>query len=114
MPKPRKHNYNDKFFDYVERGARRSAQHIIPLLCRHLRVSSVVDIGCGRRVWVDEWRQSRVNNAVGVDGNYINANRLAIPNETFTTFDVSEPFRLGRGFDPVQSLEVAEHIPSSK
>jgi hypothetical protein len=31
--------------------------------------------------------------------------------EYFAAFDLSQPFRLGRRFDLVQSLEVAEHIP---
>ena len=114
MSEAARHNYDDRFFDYVERGARRSAQRIIPFLRGHLQVSSVVDIGCGRGVWVDEWRRSGVEDALGIDGEYVSADRLVIPKECFAAFDLSEPIRLGRRFDLVQSLEVAEHIPASK
>lgn len=114
MPEAASHNYDDRFFDYIGRGARRSARHIIPFLLGHLHVSSVVDIGCGRGVWVDEWRRSGVEDAWGVDGDYVNADRLVIPKERFAAYDLSKPIRLGRRFDLGQSLEVAEHIPASK
>jgi hypothetical protein len=51
---------------------------------------------------------------LGVDGDYVGADRLVIPRERFTALDLSEPIWLGRRFDLVQSLEVAEHIPGSK
>jgi Methyltransferase domain len=114
MPEAVKHKYDDKYFDYVVRGARRSARHVIPFLHGHLRVSSVVDIGCGRGVWIDEWRRSGVEDVLGVDGDYVSADRLLMPKERFAAFDLSKPIRLGRRFDLVQSLEVAEHIPASK
>jgi hypothetical protein len=96
------------------RGARRSAQNVIPFLRGHSHVSSVVDIGCGRDVWVDEWRRNGVEDTLGMDGDYVSADRLVIPKERFAAFDLSEPIRLGRRFDLVQSLEVAEHISASK
>ena len=51
---------------------------------------------------------------MGVDGDYVSADRLVIPKERFAAFDLSEPIRLGRRFDLVQTLEVAEHMPASK
>jgi hypothetical protein len=114
MPEAGGHDYDDRFFDYIERGARRSARHVIPFLREHLHVSSVVDIGCGRGVWVDEWRRSGVDDVLGVDGAYVSRDRLLIPEECFTVVDLSKPIHLGRRFDLVQSLEVAEHIPASK
>ena len=108
------HNYDKQFFDYIERGARRSARHIIPFVHEHLRVSSLADIGCGRGVWVDEWRRSGVEDVLGVDGDYLSSDGLVIPQAHFAAFDLSKPIRLGRRFDLVQSLEVGEHIPASK
>jgi SAM-dependent methyltransferase len=114
MPERATYFYDDGFFDYIETGARRSARHIIEFIRGHLSVSSVLDIGCGRGVWVDEWRQAGVATAVGVDGIYVDTNRLAVPREHFAAFDVSRSFRLDRRFDLVQTLEVAEHIPPSR
>jgi SAM-dependent methyltransferase len=84
------------------------------LLRRHLPVSSVLDVGCGRGVWAAEWHRSGIVDTVGIDGSYVNADQLAMPKEQFAAFDLSEMFRLDRRFDLVQSLEVAEHIPASK
>jgi SAM-dependent methyltransferase len=114
MPEATPHNYEDRFFDYIEAGARRSAQHIIAFLRLHLHVASVLDVGCGRGVWVDEWRRSGVEDAVGADGTYVSTDRLLIPKEQFVVLDLSQTFCLDRRFDLVQSLEVAEHIPVSQ
>jgi hypothetical protein len=114
MPEAPTHSYDDRFFDYIGRGARRSARHIIPFLRQHLRVSSLLDFGCGRGVWLNEWRRSGIEDVLGVDGDYVSADRLVIPRERFAAHDLSEPISLGRRFDLVQSLEVAEHIPASK
>jgi 2-polyprenyl-3-methyl-5-hydroxy-6-metoxy-1,4-benzoquinol methylase len=108
------HHYDDRFFDYIERGARRSARYIIPFLRRHLNLSSIVDIGCGRGVWLEEWRRSGVEEVVGVDGDYVRVDRLLISQERFVAVDLSKPILLGRRFDLAQSLEVAEHIPGAR
>jgi hypothetical protein len=50
--------FEDRFFDNLDIGGRRSAQHV-GFLHRHLPQSSVLDIGRGRGVWVDESRQGR-------------------------------------------------------
>ncbi|HEY2102775.1 MAG TPA: methyltransferase domain-containing protein [Chthoniobacterales bacterium] len=107
------HSYEDKFFDYLDVGARRSAQPIVALLREYLRVSNFLDVGCGRGVWVDEWLRNGVTDAVGADGEYIRLDRLVIDKEKFVALDLSRGFRLGRRFDLVQSLEVAEHIPAA-
>ncbi|MGO9006113.1 MAG: methyltransferase domain-containing protein [Beijerinckiaceae bacterium] len=114
MVEAQTHIYDAKFFDYLEIGGRRSAERVIGLVLRYLPVSSVLDVGCGRGVWIDEWRRAGVEDALGVDGAYVDADRLAVPAKHMAAFDLSLPFRLERRFDFVQSLEVGEHIPASK
>jgi SAM-dependent methyltransferase len=113
MVEAQAHVYDDKFFDYVEVRGRRSAEIVIGLVRRYLHVSSVLDVGCGRGVWIDEWRQAGVDDVLGIDGSYVDLNRLAVPREQMATLDISQPFRLERRFDLVQSLEVGEHIPAA-
>ncbi|MBV8590524.1 MAG: methyltransferase domain-containing protein [Acetobacteraceae bacterium] len=113
MVEAARHAYDDGFFDYIERGSRRSAQHIVAILRHDLAVSSVLDVGCGRGVWVEEWRRNGVLDAIGVDGDYVNPDRLIIPKENFIVRKLAQKFSLGRRFDVVQSLEVAEHIPGT-
>ena len=59
------HEYDRTFFRYIELGARRSAEVIVPAVQEMLPISSMADIGCGRGVWVAEWRNRGVSDAVG-------------------------------------------------
>ena len=109
-PMPVEHEYDTGFFDYIERGARRSAARIVPLLRSALQPASVLDVGCGRGVWLAEWQRNGVGDALGIDGAYVDRTRLAVAPEHFRATDIAAGFSLGRRFDLVQSLEVAEHI----
>jgi SAM-dependent methyltransferase len=106
--------YDNDFFAYMEEGASRSARAIVPLIRNLLGVGSVLDVGCGRGVWVREWREGGTADAVGVDGSYVDKSRLVIPADRFVERDLSQPFSLGRRFDLVQSLEVGEHIAEQR
>lgn len=103
-------SYDQKFFEWVNFTARRSAQHLIPVLLDHLRPKSVLDVGCGQGTWLAAWRELGVADVIGVDGNYVARNALSIPAERFIAHDLSQSWRLDRRFGLVQSLEVAEHL----
>jgi SAM-dependent methyltransferase len=105
------YEYDALFFDYLEQGAIRSARTIVPIVCRALQVRSVLDVGCGAGAWLSVYRENGIDDVLGVDGQYVNRDRLLIPAERFQAVDVSRSFDLNRRFDLVQSLEVAEHIP---
>ncbi|HTZ78604.1 MAG TPA: class I SAM-dependent methyltransferase [Stellaceae bacterium] len=77
-----------------------------------LRVESVLDVGCGRGAWLSEWSRQDVS-VTGVDGSYVDRKSLLIPESRFIAADLSRPIDLGRKFDLVQSLEVAEHLPEA-
>jgi hypothetical protein len=46
-----------------------------------------------------------------VDGDDVPRGALAIPAAAFWAIEISQPFDLGRRFDLLQCLEVAEHLP---
>ena len=75
--------------------------------------ASVLDVGCGRGVWLAEWRNRGLSRISGVDGDYVSRKTLLIPAERFRATDISKSFDLGERFDLVECLEVAEHIPES-
>jgi SAM-dependent methyltransferase len=106
-----RYKYRPLFFDYIELGARRSARTMIPHLKHALSCGSVLDVGCGAGAWLAEYREAGMEDVTGVDGDYVNTDRLLVPRDRFRALDVSAPFDLGRRFDLVQSLEVAEHLP---
>ncbi len=106
------HVYNDTFFDYIDHGARRSAQRLVGVLHEWLKPSTVLDLGCGRGVWLDEWTKAGASDVLGVDGAYVDSARLAIPATRFHAGDLTKPLDLNRRFDLAQSLEVGEHLPT--
>jgi hypothetical protein len=104
------HEYTEEFFEYIERGSIASARLFSRFLVPLLGVSSVLDVGCGRGAWLREWQNAGVRIAQGVDGPYVRQQSLLIPVEDFTAVDLSRKFDLGRRYDLVSSLEVAEHL----
>ena len=77
-----------------------------------LRPSSLVDVGCGQGEWLAAFAELGVSDYHGVDGAHVADHQLRIPRERFTAHDLTRPLRLGRRFDVVLSLEVAEHLPA--
>jgi 2-polyprenyl-3-methyl-5-hydroxy-6-metoxy-1,4-benzoquinol methylase len=72
--------------------------------------SSVVDVGCGVGHWLAEFQRLGVDDVTGVDGGYVDRDRLRIPVECFHAHDLGEPLRLSRAFDLAMSVELAEHL----
>jgi SAM-dependent methyltransferase len=79
-------------------------------LCAPNHIRSVVDVGCGLGTWLRVFRESGVEDIFGVDGEYVNRDKLEIPMSSFATHDLAQPLDLSRSFDLAISLEVAEHI----
>jgi SAM-dependent methyltransferase len=102
--------YDADFFDEVARGTRESAQTVVPMVYKLLEPASVLDVGCATGTWLDEWGKAGVSDVLGIDGDYVDRTTLHIPAEKFADVDLAQPFSLGRTFDLVQTLEVAEHL----
>src|SRR6266852_8889948 len=107
------YEYNDDFYRYLASFAARSARVVVPRLLASLPLRSVVDFGCGQGAWLSVWRSAGVS-VVGVDGPYVDPSQLLIDATAFHAADLAEPIDLGRRFDLVQSLEVAEHLSASR
>ena len=103
--------YSNTFYDYIEKGVLPSARAVVGLIADELRPVSVLDVGCGRGLWLKNWKEKGARDVMGVDGAYVDALRLHIARDEFRPVDLSSSFALGRKFDLVQSLEVAEHLP---
>jgi SAM-dependent methyltransferase len=77
-------------------------------------IKSVVDIGCGSGAWLKVFRDYGIADVVGLDGDYIDRDKLFIPSEQFQPVDLSIPFSIPRKFDLAICLEVAEHLPQER
>jgi SAM-dependent methyltransferase len=107
-----KHTYGSLFYRYQREGAFESALCTLPLLLKAVSIESVLDIGCGAGAWLAAYRHLGVPDLLGVDGDYVDRSMLMMDAAHFRAFDIAAPFDLGRKFDIVQCLEVAEHVPS--
>jgi hypothetical protein len=108
------HVYNTDFYDYIDDGSRASARTVAPLLLAEMNIDSLLDVGAGHGAWASEWMAAGVTDVVAIDGDYVKPDQLVIPAANFRAADLSQPLDLGRKFDLVQSLEVAEHLPHAK
>jgi SAM-dependent methyltransferase len=106
----RNYAYDETFYRYIERGAIRSAQVIIPLVLDRLKTESVLDVGCGVGAWVAEYHNQGIIACLGVDGDYVKESSLLVSPASFVARDVGQPFDLRRRFDLAQCLEVGEHL----
>ena len=107
-------HYSPGFYDYIEQGARRAADRLLPIIYASLEPAGVLDVGCGRGIWLDAWIRLGVADVLGLDGSYVDPARLAIPADSFRSVDVALPFDLGRRWSLAQCLEVGEHIPTDR
>lgn len=107
------HIYDEHFMDYTGESSRHAAMTIAGLLRGPLGIDSVLDVGCATGTWLRAWSETGVGDIQGVDGDYVDRSRLRIDGSCFRSADLSRPLSLGRSFDLVQSLEVAEHIDAT-
>ena len=102
--------YDGEFYDDLDEQVRASAAVIAPMVVELLHPTSIVDVGCGRGTWLHAFSDLGVADVVGVDGPHVEPSDLEIPADHFLARDLREPLDLGRRFDLVISLEVAEHL----
>ena len=98
--------YDDDFFGWQAGGSESSAAVVAPLLDELVGPDTVLDVGCGVGTWTARWQRS-----LGVDGDWVPRGKLRIPPGRFHCHDLTTPLDLGREFDLVVCLEVAEHLP---
>ena len=65
------YQFPNEFFDYMDPGSRRSAASVVSVVAERLKPKSVLDVGCGRGVWLSEWKRADVGDCMGVDGPYV-------------------------------------------
>jgi SAM-dependent methyltransferase len=106
--------YDRSFYDETADLSGPSARAVVPAVLEVVHPRSVLDVGCGVGTWLATFREGGVPEILGLDGETVPGEVLRIPAESFRRHDLSTPFRLGRTFDLVTSLEVAEHLPPAR
>jgi Methyltransferase domain len=107
------YRYDDRFLDYAANTSDYAARKVIAALQVLGPIDSILDIGCARGTWLRAWSQAGASEICGVDGHYADTGSLLIDRRHFVPTDLTAELKLGRQFDLVESLEVAEHLPES-
>lgn len=105
--------YTEKLYELTQDNSLYSAREIVPLVIKLLNPKSVIDVGCGLGTWLSVFKEHGVEDILGVDGDYVDQEKLQIPRTSYLSTDLNKPLTLDRQWDLVISLEVAEHLPSS-
>ncbi|MEI6340788.1 MAG: methyltransferase domain-containing protein [Verrucomicrobiota bacterium] len=109
MPSP----YSNRYYEGLKEDSASSARTVVPLVLRLLPSRSVVDVGCGSGTWARAYMEAGCD-VLGIDGEVVGHHQLLIPAERLERRDLAQPFDLGRRFDLVNCLEVAEHLDASR
>ncbi len=104
-------SYSERFYGEMQDANLTSARAVAPLVMSLVGPSSIVDVGCGEGLWLKAFAEAGAE-VRGVDGAWVNVDRLAIPKDRFAVCDLEQPFELGSA-DLAMSLEVAEHLPDA-
>lgn len=105
--------YTPAFFKGDLAESYRSARRIAPLVLGLVPARSVLDVGCGTGHFLKAFAEAGIADIQGIDGDYVPRDQLAVDPACFRAVDLAQPFDLGRQFDLVVSLEVAEHLPAA-
>lgn len=90
-----------------------SARVVVPLVIDLVHPTSVVDVGCGRGLWLQAFSERGVSDIRGIDGAWVEKETLVIPPERFLVKDLERPFDAGKSADLAVCLEMAEHVPAA-
>jgi len=97
--------YGPAFFAGRSPNVVASAAVVAPIVAELVQPRSVLDLGCGQGEWLQPFYDAGLAVA-GVD--------IYPPDQPWAMrHDLTEPLYLGRQFDLVICLEVAEHLPAS-
>lgn len=104
--------YSTSFYDTIRGGVQDSTSVVVPLVMEHIHPRRVADIGCGEGWWAHRFADHGCK-AIGVDGGYV---QFIDPlgDLRFIAHDLRLPLPALGEFDLAVSLEVAEHLPSSR
>ena len=99
-----------EFIHAKNRQSLQSPRAVLPVIFDQIKPANLLDVGCGIGTWAKVAGELGVNDIVGLDGVQIDQEQRLITDEHFRVQDLTAVWDLGRIFDLVLCLEVAEHL----
>ena len=99
-------DYNHDANLHTTAGAEAALAALLP----RYQISSLLDVGAGNGTWLRAAQNAGIKDLQGVDGLQLAQGKLHVLPDLIGYHDLNTPMDLGRKFDLVISLEVAEHI----
>lgn len=100
-------NYNHSQNLHVTDGS----SIIFPIINDKYKPKSVLDVGCGLGTWLKIVSSYRIEDFLGIDGIEVSDTDFFVTKDKFRKIDLTNSWDLGRKFDLILCLEVAEHLP---
>lgn len=102
--------YSTAFYTTHSDGSLKSAKEFLGYFFGLYQPNSVVDLGCGIGTWLTVACELGVRDLVGIDGLWIDEEKLNPEIVNYSLQDLEHPISIDRIFDLALSLEVAEHL----
>jgi len=87
-----------------------SAERILDIVGEYFQPASVLDVGCGLGTWLKVAQTRGIADVMGIEGSWLDRTKLRVDGGRVRTVELEKSFDLGRQFDLVICLEVAEHL----
>lgn len=106
--------YSSVFYQNQVKASQVSARLLLGHLWSIYQATSIIDFGCGLGAWLTEAEKLGATKAVGLDGAWVDRDKLLSATIDFRESNFDEPQIVDYNFDLAISLEVAEHLDESK
>lgn len=101
--------YDEAFYETQMAESLESARLYLKHLWKFIQPASVVDVGCGRGMWLKAAGELGATRLLGLDGSWNRQELMSDPAIRFRATDLNQPFKI-EPHDIAMSLEVAEHL----
>ena len=102
--------YDEEWYSSLTQESLISARMYIDHLWKYIRPDCVLDVGCGRGVWLKAWHEKGSSLLIGLDGYWNRQENMIESSVRFEAIDLNQFYTVFRKVDVAMSLEVAEHL----
>jgi SAM-dependent methyltransferase len=104
------HIYDNHFFKNTIKLETGSAARFVDIILNYYQPRSIVDIGCGAGIYLNEFSRRGIQDLLGVDGSPAAKEEFLLNKDMLAIFDLADEYMISKKYDLCLCLEVAEHL----